>query len=128
MKQLLIHIFSLWLIFPSAFAGQDIYAFSSEQESVRFANLTRELRCLVCQNQSLADSDATLAQDLRAKIYSMISEKKSDAEIREFLVSRYGKFILFSPPVMPSTLLLWAFPAMLLTMIFGVCWFYRRRG
>lgn len=97
----------------------DVYTFSSEQENQRFLHLTKELRCLVCQNQSLADSDAALAKDLRDKIYLMIKENKSDDEIRQFLVGRYGDFILFSPPLKPSTLLLWGFPVILLTVVFG---------
>jgi len=95
----------------------DIYTFSSEQENQRFLNLTKELRCLVCQNQSLADSDAVLANDLRNKIYALIQAKKSDEEIRAFLVSRYGEFILFSPPLKRATLLLWSFPAILLGIL-----------
>jgi len=111
-----------------ALAGSaDIYSFSSEQASQRFVNLTKELRCLVCQNQSLADSDATLARDLRQKVYLMIQENKSDAEIREFLVSRYGQFILFSPPLMTSTLLLWGFPGLVLAGIIGGLLYFRRR-
>jgi cytochrome c-type biogenesis protein CcmH len=105
----------------------DIYAFSSEKEKQRFWTLTKELRCLVCQNQSLADSDADLAKDLRAKVYLMLNEKKSDEEIREFLVSRYGAFILFSPPLNAATLLLWSFPALLLLLAFGGVFLIRRR-
>jgi len=110
-----------------AFAGQsDIYAFSSEKENQRFVNLTKELRCLVCQNQSLADSDADLAKDLRNKIYLMINEKKSDEEIRQFLVSRYGEFILFSPPLSYSTLVLWGFPVLVFAGAFGGLFLLRR--
>lgn len=99
----------------------DIYPFSSPQESERFQALTKEFRCLVCQNQSLADSDATLAKDLRKKIYILMNEQKSDAEIRQFLVSRYGDFILFSPIVKPATWLLWGFPVFMLLLFLG--WF-----
>lgn len=105
--------------FSQAVAAQavDLYVFSSEQDNQRFLHLTRELRCLVCQNQSLADSDAALAKDLRDKVYGLMREKKSDAEIRAFLVSRYGEFILFSPPLKKATLLLWGFPAILLGLL-----------
>ena len=110
---LVIFLFSLRVLA----AGADIYHFKSEQDNQRFQQLTRELRCLVCQSQSLADSDAALAKDLRHKIYSFIQEGKSDEDIRTFLVSRYGQFILFSPPFKLSTLLLWGFPLLLLAGI-----------
>ena len=110
------------------FSSNDIYPFSSEQENQRFLNLTQNLRCLVCQNQSLADSDADLAKDLRNKIYLLIQEKKSDEEIRQFLVSRYGQFILFSPPFLPSTLFLWLFPLILGVAMLGGLFLYNKRS
>lgn len=76
----------------------------------RFQLLTQEIRCVVCQNQSIADSNAPLAKDLREKIYRMILEKKSDDEIKNYLVKRYGEFILFKPRLNASTLILWLFP------------------
>jgi cytochrome c-type biogenesis protein CcmH len=79
----------------------------------RMTALTRELRCLVCQNQTLADSDAELAIDLRQEIHEMMLSGKSDAEIVEFLVNRYGDFVRYRPPVDRRTALLWAAPAVL---------------
>ncbi len=108
--------------------GADVYSFHSPQENERFLGLTKELRCLVCQNQSLADSDADLAKDLRAKIYLMIEEKKSDEEIRAFLVARYGRFILFSPPLERATLFLWGFPSLLLISVFSVLFWVQRKS
>ncbi|HSW71421.1 MAG TPA: cytochrome c-type biogenesis protein [Gammaproteobacteria bacterium] len=114
---------------PTIWAANDIYSFSSEKDKQQFINLTKELRCLVCLNQSLADSDADLAKDLRKKIYLMIQEKKSAEEIRQFLVRRYGQFILFSPPLSPATLLLWGFPAFLSLLIFAsLYWLVRRKA
>jgi cytochrome c-type biogenesis protein CcmH len=118
-------ILGLSVVFNSAVLAvpTDLYAFADPQESARFAKLTTELRCLVCQNQSLADSDAPLAQDLRHKIYVMMNQKQSDAAIKQFLVSRYGEFILFSPPLSKRTLLLWSFPILLFIIIFStVLW------
>ena len=109
-------------------AGADIYSFSSDKDKQQFITLTKELRCLVCPNQSLADSDADLAKDLRNKIYRLIQEKKTSEEIREFLVSRYGQFILFSPPLLPSTILLWGFPIILAVGIFGGLYLIRRKA
>ncbi|HVY53811.1 MAG TPA: cytochrome c-type biogenesis protein [Gammaproteobacteria bacterium] len=122
-------VISLALLFSSLAlaASNDIYTFNTEEDSRRFNNLTQELRCLVCQNQSLADSDATLAKDLRHKIYIMINENKSDQEIKQFLVTRYGAFILFSPPFSWKTSILWLFPAILLSAIFGGLLIRKRR-
>ena len=90
------------------------FKFKTEAEEQHFKDLILELRCLVCQNQSLADSDAELAHDLRAEVYDMIQAGKTDPEIIEFLVSRYGDFVLYNPPVKPSTYLLWFGPFVLL--------------
>lgn len=80
----------------------------------RFQSLAKELRCLVCQNQSLFDSPAELAADFRSEIRMMMREGKSDAEIKAFLVARYGDFVLFRPPVKAKTYALWAAPFVLL--------------
>lgn len=85
--------------------------FNDRAEEVRFQELVQELRCLVCQNQNLADSDAGLAQDLRNEVFEMMRAGKSDAQIRDFLVARYGEFVLYRPPIQPTTWLLWFGPA-----------------
>jgi cytochrome c-type biogenesis protein CcmH len=92
----------------------EAFKFNSEAEEQHFKDLIEELRCLVCQNQSLLDSDAELAHDLRAEVYDMIQAGKNDEEIMEFLVARYGEFVLYKPPVKPSTYLLWFGPFVLL--------------
>ena len=88
--------------------------FQSETQEERFKDLTLELRCLVCQNQNLADSDAPLAQQLRGEIFDMLQEGKSDQEITGFMVDRYGDFVLYSPPIQGNTFALWALPVVLL--------------
>ena len=90
------------------------FPFSSTQNETRFAKLIQELRCLVCQNQSLADSDAELAGDLRREVFSMIEQGVTDQEIIGFLVARYGEFVLYRPRVKPETYLLWFGPFVLL--------------
>jgi cytochrome c-type biogenesis protein CcmH len=80
----------------------------------RVMNLSRELRCLVCQNETLADSRADLANDLRVQIREQMKAGKSDKEIVAYLTDRYGKFILYNPPVDPTTYLLWFGPFVLL--------------
>lgn len=87
--------------------------FDNPEQEQRFQDLTEELRCLVCQNQNLADSDAPLAQDLRKEIHEMLLAGRSDDEIRSFLVDRYGDFVLYRPAIGGNTLLLWLTPALL---------------
>lgn len=95
----------------------------------RLTVLAEELRCLVCQNESLAESRADLAQDLRREVRSLIKAGKSDEEIRDFLVSRYGDFVLYRPPVKSTTWLLWAGPFVLLAAgVATLVVYLRRRG
>jgi cytochrome c-type biogenesis protein CcmH len=93
---------------------QEPLRFESPQQEERFNHLTRELRCLVCQNQNLADSDAQLAHDLRAEVHEMLLAGNSDEEIKKFMVDRYGDFVLYRPPVQENTYLLWLAPMLLL--------------
>ncbi|HEY7907039.1 MAG TPA: cytochrome c-type biogenesis protein [Wenzhouxiangella sp.] len=88
--------------------------FRSDIEEIRFKALAEEIRCTVCQNQSLADSDAPLAQDLRQELFFMIQDGRTDQEIRNFMVERYGDFVLYRPPVASHTMLLWGGPIILL--------------
>lgn len=88
----------------------DPLPFKDHAEEVRFQNLARQLRCLVCQNQDLADSEAPLAGDLRKQVFDMMRAGKSDAEIKQYLVARYNDFVLYDPPLKPGTWLLWFAP------------------
>ncbi len=96
-------------------SADDPLVFESPAQEARFKALTEELRCLVCQNQSLADSDAPLAQDLRREVFLMLQAGQDDATIKTFLVERYGDFVLYRPPVRGNTLLLWLAPLLLMT-------------
>lgn len=98
----------------SAIAATDVYQFDAPEQEQRFRVLLDELRCPKCQNQSLADSDAGIAQDMRAKVQSMILEGKSDEEIVDYFVSRYGDFVSYRPPVTATTSILWLAPLLLL--------------
>jgi cytochrome c-type biogenesis protein CcmH len=93
---------------------QEPPVFDTPEQELRFAELTTELRCTVCQNQNLADSDAPLAQDLRQEIEDMILAGRTDDQIKTFLVERYGDFVLYRPPVQGNTVALWAMPMVLL--------------
>lgn len=94
------------------------FTFESPAKEAEFRDLIGKLRCLVCQNESLAGSQADLAQDLRKEVYKMMSEGKSKDEVLEFLIARYGDFVLYEPPIKPSTYLLW-FGPFLLTALGG---------
>jgi cytochrome c-type biogenesis protein CcmH len=93
---------------------QEPMVFETQEQEDRFNQLTQELRCLVCQNQNLADSDALLAHDLRREVHEMILTGQSNEEIKQFLVQRYGDFVLYRPPVQSNTYLLWLAPFFLL--------------
>ena len=107
----------------------DPLPFKDHAQEVRFQALTRELRCLVCQNENLADSNADLARDLRHEVFDLMQRGKSDDEIKQYLVDRYSDFVLYDPPVKSSTLLLWFGPlAILLAGAAVVVVTVRRRG
>ena len=88
--------------------------FTDRAEAKRFHALTEELRCVKCQNQSLADSNAAIAQDLRLEVLDLMRQGKTDAEVKHYLVARYGEFVLYRPRVEPTTWLLWFGPAVVL--------------
>lgn len=90
------------------------FQFDSAAQETQFRELVAKLRCLVCQNESLAGSQAELAQDLRQEVYEMMRAGQSEDEILDFLVTRYGDFVLYDPPLKPSTYLLWFGPFVLL--------------
>ena len=98
----------------------EIRQFDDPAKQQAYENLVKELRCLVCQNQSLADSDADLAKDLRTEVYNIIQSGKNEQEAVKFLVDRYGDFVLYNPPLKPATSLLWIGPFVLL--LGGLVW------
>ena len=108
-------IFTVVLVMlASATLAQEPLVFESPEQEARYIELTTELRCLVCQNQNLADSDAPLAQDLRAEIHSMMLAGQNNDQITTFLVDRYGDFVLYRPAMKGNTLALWLIPGVLL--------------
>ena len=112
MKTLCLMVLTL-LLSLTAYA-QEPLVFPNQQMQDRFDALTFELRCAVCQNQSLADSDAPLAHDLRREIHDMMIAGQSNEQIKKFMVDRYGDFVLYRPPVQANTWLLWLGPFILL--------------
>ncbi len=107
-------ILALLAPLAASHASIDAFPFDDPAKEQRYRRLSEELRCLVCQNQSLADSNAELALDLRRKVYEQVQAGKGDGEIVDYMVARYGDFVLYRPPVRPRTWLLWFGPLLLL--------------
>ncbi|HEU4516870.1 MAG TPA: cytochrome c-type biogenesis protein [Steroidobacteraceae bacterium] len=105
---------AVWLLAGGAVAVDTGQRFDDPGEQARYERLIRDLRCLVCRSESIADSNATLAADLRREVELLMRAGKSDAEIHAFMTERYGDFVLLRPPVAPRTWLLWAAPALFL--------------
>jgi len=113
LRVLLLMVFCLALSAPAR-AAIEAYQFESAQMEADYNKLINELRCLVCQNQNLAGSDADLAHDLRRETYEMLNEGKSPQQVVEFMVERYGDFVLYRPQFKSTTYLLWLGPFLLL--------------
>lgn len=105
---------ALALAASAANAAIDPLPFKDRAEEVRFQNLTKQLRCLVCQNESLNDSSAPLAADLRRDVFEQMRAGKSDDEIKQWLTARYSDFVLYDPPLRGGTFLLWFGPLLVL--------------
>lgn len=116
--------FSIWLIalFLSwnVFAAIDTYQFNSLEQEQQYRQLTEQLRCPKCQNNSIADSNAITAADMRTKVYELIVQGQSKQQIIDYMVARYGNFVTYDPPVTPATLILWIGPVLLVLMGGGV--------
>lgn len=122
MRPLLRLLLLALLAFTGLAAAQAIepLPFKDHAQEVRFQHLTKQLRCLVCQNENLADSNADLARDLRHEVFELMQSGKSDDQIKQYLVDRYSDFVLYDPPLQPNTLLLWFGPLLILLAGAGV--------
>ena len=116
-----------WVVQEPAMAAIDVYTFDNDNQEQVFRELTKELRCPKCQNQDIADSNAGLAKDLRDKTYQMVRQGKDKDEIVDYMVARYGNFILYNPPLMASTLILWLGPLLVIVIGLGVVVMRSRR-
>jgi cytochrome c-type biogenesis protein CcmH len=122
----LILIFFL-LLSPLAYAV-DAYQFNNPEQQAAYNTLVSELRCLVCQNQTIGDSNADLAADLRRQVYEMLQQGKSKDDILQFMTERYGDFVLYNPPFKAKTGLLWLGPVSFLIIgVLAVVLFVRRK-
>ena len=120
---------ALALLLPTFASAIDALPFKDRAEEQRFQNLARQLRCLVCQNESLADSSAELAKDLREEVFEQMRQGKNDDEIKHYLTARYSDFVLYNPPLNRSTILLWFGPLLILMIGAGIVFrIVRRRG
>jgi cytochrome c-type biogenesis protein CcmH len=121
--------FFLVLLLPlSLFAGIESHSFDNPAQEALYVKLTKELRCLVCQNQNLADSNADLAKDLREKAYTMVKQGKSHDQITEYMIARYGDFVMYRPPMKKSTYLLWIGPFVFLILALMVLFYFVRKN
>lgn len=126
-------VFLLALLAAVAFnagASIDVHEFETEADREQYQKLLRVLRCPKCQNQNLEDSDATLAMDLRREVARLINEGQTDEQVKEYMVNRYGDFVLYEPPVQSNTWLLWWSPVFMLgagVLIFAIIVINRRR-
>ena len=116
MKIAVLLVATLLTVAPLAHAADAVPTENDPVAQSRAVRLTEQLRCLVCQNQSIAESNAELAVDLRRQVREQVAAGKSDQEIADYMVARYGDFVLYRPPVRGTTLLLWAGPALLLVL------------
>jgi cytochrome c-type biogenesis protein CcmH len=108
MKWALIPALMLWSMV--SWAAIETYQFDSPEQEARFRQLGFELRCPKCQNQAIGDSDAEISGDLRAEVYRLIKEGATDREIKDFMVARYGRYVLYKPPLDRQTVFLWFGP------------------
>ena len=107
-------------------AAEDKFTFDSDAQRASFLRLTAELRCPMCQNQNIADSDAMIAHDMRRKVYSLLKQGKSEQEVIDYMKARYGDFVHYQPPVTAATLWLWAGPV--LFIFIALLFVIRRRS
>jgi len=125
MKKFILLLLLLWS--TCVMAGVEVHKFENPEQEEQYKRLVTELRCLVCQNQNLADSNAELAQDLRQEVYEMIQNGATDEEIISFMVARYGDFVLYRPPFKTTTAFLWIGPFIILAAGFVILLIFIRK-
>ena len=124
MKKILFFLTALFCSL-SAWASIDVLNFTSQEQEKEYQQLTQELRCPQCQNNNIADSNATIAVDMRAKVFELLQEGKSKQQVVDYMVQRYGNFVTYDPPLTAATIMLWVLP--LLLVLFGIALVLRRR-
>ena len=130
-NKIFIIIISICLIqlFPNnSFTVEPEEVLENQEQELRARNISKNIRCMVCQNQSIDESSAPIAKDLRILIRNKIKEGKKDKEIYIFLTDRYGDFILLKPPLKPSTLALWLLPFIFLIIGFAIVFYHKKKS
>ncbi len=129
MKKLLLVLLLGLFGFVSFAVAADRYPLATEIQKKQFLQLTQQLRCLVCQNESLDASNAPLANDLKRDVYEMVRSGKSSVAIKRYMVGRYGDFVLFKPKMSGNTLILWLIPMILIVFgLIGLVVYVKQRG
>ncbi len=127
MRRIVLAIVFLWLTLPATFAVMPDEILPDATLEARARAISQQLRCLVCQNQTIDDSDATLARDLRVIVRERLKAGDSDDKVIDYVVQRYGNYVLLKPPFQADTLLLWILPFGLLISGLGAAWAYLRQ-
>ncbi|QIW15123.1 cystathionine gamma-synthase [Pasteurellaceae bacterium RH1A] len=117
----------LSLVAPLAFASIEVQTFDNPKQEADYRSLVAELRCPQCQNNNIADSNATIATDMRNKTLELLKQGKSKDEVVDYMVERYGNFVTYDPPMTPATIFLWALP-LLLILLGGILVFRRKQA
>lgn len=128
MKALFLSLMMTIMLSSAAMAAIDFYEFDNSQQEQQFKELSNTLRCPKCQNNSIADSNAELAKDLRQKVYEMTKEGKSEQEIIDYMTARYGSFVTYNPPLTFATAILWLGPLTVLVCGFSFIVIRSRRN
>lgn len=113
-------IISVLLLSIAVQAAEDNFAFDTPAQRAQFLALTAELRCPMCQNQNIADSDAMIAHDMRRKVYTLLKQGNSEQDVIDYMKARYGDFVHYQPPVTAATMWLWAAPLLFVLFAFIV--------
>jgi cytochrome c-type biogenesis protein CcmH len=125
----LFKVMLLSLLFcTAAFAEEEIRKFDNPDQRALYMQLADELRCPKCQNQNIADSDASVAKDLRNKVHKLVMEGQNKEQVVNFMVERYGYFVYYKPPVTAATLILWLLPIMFVLFTMVLIWFKSKRS
>jgi len=127
MKKLFVILFSALLMSFSAYAAIDVFEFDNEQQEEQFKELSHTLRCPKCQNNTISDSNAELAKDLRVKVYEMTKAGKSKDEIVDYMIARYGNFVTYKPPFTIATSVLWLGPLFVVLLGFSIIVFNSKK-
>lgn len=127
MKKLFVILFSALLMSFTVYAAIDVFEFDNEQQEEQFKELSHTLRCPKCQNNTISDSNAELAKDLRVKVYEMTKAGKSKDEIVDYMIARYGNFVTYKPPFTIATSILWLGPLFVVLLGFSIIVFNSKK-